>query len=319
MRVTADLIGGSDVTQIFTSPDADAIEIESATSVYINPTPSGIWDNGFFARNTGSLQADESVSQGTNELIALGGLNRFAFTADSIPEAATTIALPDGNNAFFLHDAYSGFYQGLELTNDSFGNSSRSRISNISTISFGNGDGLSVVDLTSPDYINANIDVHGGSNPNATNVFWGTAADDNFISNGANNVIFGGAGSNSISLGDGVDILQYVSNGQAIDTITQFDPAKDRVQLWNTTSSDWLTGIEITTEEGDAIATWEGNTIRFKDLASLAESDDRSWITDRSSWADLIAESLASHSIEQPPEEFEAGIIQSMAADTLFA
>ena len=121
------------------------------------------------------------------------------------------------------------------------------------------------------------------------------------------------------SLGDGVDILQYVSNGQAIDTISQFDPTKDRVQLWNTASSDWLAGIEIITAEDDAIATWEGNTIRFKDLASMAESDNRSWITDRSSWADLIAESLASHSIEQPPEEFEAGIIQSMAADTLFA
>jgi hypothetical protein len=264
------------------------------------------------------LQADESVSQGTNEMIALGGLNRFAFTADSIPEATTTIALPDGNNAFFLHDAYSGFYQDLELTNDSFGNASRSRISNISTISFGNGDGLSIVDLSSPDYINSDIEVHGGSNQNATNVFWGTGADDTFISNGANNVIFGGAGNNSILLGDGVDILQYVSNGQAFDTITQFDPTKDRVQLWNTMGSDWLTGIEITAEEGDAIATWEGNTIRLKDLASLAESDDRSWITDRSSWAELIAESLASHSIEQSSKELESGIIQSMAEETLF-
>jgi Ca2+-binding RTX toxin-like protein len=226
-------------------------------------------------------------------MFALGGLRRFAFTADSIPEATTKIILPNSNNAFFLHDAYSGYYEGLALSSDSYGNESRARISNISEIAMGNGDGLTIVDLTSPDYVASNITVMGGTNSSATSIFWGTEADDTFISNGSNNVIFGGSGNNTALLGNGVDILQYVANGGANDIITNFDPTIDRIQLWKA-SEDWLTGlsVEVDEAEDDAIATWEGNTIRLKGLGSLATSDDLSWITINNHWNQLIAESL---------------------------
>lgn len=192
--------------------------------------------------------------------------------ATAIPAATTAIVLePEKNSAFFLHDAYTAFHASLSLSPDSQGRASAARLLNIDTIHMGSAGGTSIVDLTSPDYSSGPTTVHGASS--GTSVFWGSDADDTFLSGGVDAVIYGGLGRNAYSLGAGSDTLQYrlSSNGGsgASDRISGFDPSRDRLQLY-TPSGQTSPSPTLSSANGSTLLSWDGHSLEFLGLPSLS-------------------------------------------------
>jgi len=241
----------------------DLIEIQAPVSATLNAISTETWTSRYVAYNAGS-----TTKAGTGERISLNGIGKYSFVAISIAAATTEIVLEQGKNtAFFLHDAYSAFYSGLPLTADSTGLLSAARLLDIDTIRMGSAGGTSIVDLTSKDYITGVVTVHGADQ--GRSVFWGTDADDTFISGGGDSLIYGGAGANRFTIGAGVDTLQYRSGVGAQDLISNFDPARDRLQFW--LGRDEVT-IEPTFDStgSDTTVSWAGNTLTFLGLSNLS-------------------------------------------------
>ena len=187
--------------------------------------------------------------------------------ATAIPEATTTINLEaNKNTAFFLHDAYSAFYEGLTLTPDSSGRRSTQRVLNVDTIKMGSAGGTSIVDLTSKDYVTGAVTVYGANQ--GRSIFWGTSSNDAFISGGGDSVIFGGGGVNQLTLGTGKDTIQYRSGANAIDKVSGFVVGQDKVELW---SGKDQVSIEpnFALVNGSTVMTWGGNQIEFVGVADL--------------------------------------------------
>ena len=111
-----------------------------------------------FAHNVGS-----TTQVATNTQISLVGKVKLETVVDGGADA-DTINLGSGNDAFFLHDSFSGFHSSLTLTTDTHtGAQGTQRILNVETI---NGlDGDDIIDLTSPDYSLAGqvITINGGA------------------------------------------------------------------------------------------------------------------------------------------------------------
>jgi Ca2+-binding RTX toxin-like protein len=197
-------------------------------------------------------------------VVSLRGLAKYTFVATAIQEATTTINLERSKDtAFFLHDAYSAFYTGLTLTADSSGRQSHQRVLNVDTIFMGSGGGTSIVDLTSKDYVTGAVTVYGADK--GRSIFWGTDANDTFISGGGDSVIFGGAGSNSAFLGAGRDTLQYRAGVGAVDRVEGFDPSRDVVEFW-TSPVEKVAAPVFSQLNGSTMLNWGGNTIEFVGL-----------------------------------------------------
>lgn len=216
------------------------------------------------ARNVGSKQF-----AGTGEVVSLLGMGKYNFVASSIPEASLAIELDD-DSAFFLHDAYSAFASHIVLSPDSAGQNSAQRAFNIDSISMNNSEGgASIVDLTSKDYVTGAITVFGSYQ--GRSIFWGSDSDDTFISFGGDSIIFGGAGSNSVSLDDGRDVLQYRLDTNARDRIIGFDSTTDRVEIW-LDSGDIQVQPSFAYENGSTLMTIGSNSVTFLDVPDLALS-----------------------------------------------
>jgi len=244
----------------------DLIEIQAPVNAMLNALTTETHSLGFVARNVGT-----KTTAGTGQMIPLRGLGKYTFVATAIPEATTTINLEtDKDTAFFLHDAYSAFYEGLTLTADSSGRQSHQRVLNVDTIYMGSGGGTSIVDLTSKDYVTGAVTVYGADQ--GRSIFWGTDANDIYISRGGDSVIFGGAGSNSATLGTGRDTLQYRAGVGAIDRIEGFDRTKDAVELW--IGKDMVTiEPQFSSLNGSTLMQWGGNTVEFVGIADLTLSN----------------------------------------------
>jgi len=234
----------------------DLIEIKAPVTATLNALTTERYGVGLVARNVGT-----TTNEGTGQNIPLIGIGKYTFVATAIPEATTTINLePAKDTAFFLHDAYSAFCEGLTLTADSTGRQSHQRVLNVDTIFMGSGGGTSIVDLTSKDYVTGAVTVYGADK--GRSIFWGTDANDTFISGGGDSVIFGGAGSNSASLGTGRDTLQYRLGVGAVDQISGFDPAQDVVELWvGKYEADGQP--QFNSVNGSTFMYWHGITVEF--------------------------------------------------------
>lgn len=244
----------------------DFVNIEEPVSVTLKAVSKEEWGERYVAQNQGGTN-----QPGTNQKIALRNLGKYSFVATAIPEATTAINLePSKNTAFFLHDAYSAFYEGLTLSSDSSGRQSHQRLLHIDTIQMGSAGGTSIVDLTSKDYITGAATVKGADK--GRSIFWGTDSDDTFISGGGDSVIFGGAGSNTALLGAGRDTLQYRSGVNASDQIHGFDPTKDVIELW-VGASEIQTEPQFSSSNGSSIMTWGSNTLQFLDVSGLSLSN----------------------------------------------
>lgn len=253
----------SPLVDLTSNGSPDLIEVSTTVALTLQARSSDVWGAGFWARNVGS-----AGSPGTGERLALQGLARYSFVTQAIDAAVTTIVLePEKNSAFFLHDAYSAFHADLSLSPDGNQRPSTQRLLNVDTIVMGSDGGTSIVDLTSTDYVTGAITVRGA--PRGTSMFWGSDADDSFISGGGDAVICSGGGSNRLELGAGADILQYRAGGGAVDVVQGFNPSRDLLELWVGQDQATATPTVTSTAIGRRLS-WAGNSIEFAGLPNLS-------------------------------------------------
>ena len=260
---------------VHTAGSPDWVDIQAARTVTVEATASGRWGATHVARHSGGLRSDGSRTAASGQIVSLVGLNRFSLTTTALGESSTTIVLPDGDNGFFLDDAFSA--RQADLPQQAAG---PARLAGIDTIIMGNGKGTSIVDLTSERFGLDDVVVHGGSQPSSRSVFWGSADDDTYIALGADNDVTAGAGNNSIQLQPygGRDHLTYLVDGKANDRVVNFDLSSDRLHLRGGSKPDGaglqLTAVDATdgTVGRDGLLSWQGNSIRLVGQGYLAES-----------------------------------------------
>jgi len=115
--------------------------------------------------------------------------------------------------------------------------------------------------------------VHGASR--GRSIFWGSDENDVFISGGGDAVIYGGAGLNRHHLADGREILQYRSGAGANDLITNFNPDRDKLQLWHS-STETVTAPAFSYTPTSTVVSWAGNIVTFEGLNDL-NADHLRW------------------------------------------
>lgn len=251
------------------APGSELLQVKDVRPLTVQATPIGIWDAGFSAWNAGSRTAAGQRLPGTGQRIALQGLDRYGVSLRNATGSQVSLDLGNGNHAFFLHDAWST--QSSELTPqlDSQGRSTAARFDQLKSIRLGDcraaGD-TSLVDLTSPDFITGPITVLAGNTVGSRHVIWGSSADDSVIGGAADTLICGGAGRNNLQLGSGTDWLQYVVAGGADDSISNFDPSRDRIELWGLPAGA-RPNFSLQASGANSVLSWEGNKLTFNGLS----------------------------------------------------
>jgi hypothetical protein len=251
------------------APGSELLQVKDVRPLTVQATPIGIWDAGFSAWNAGSRTAAGQRLPGTGQRIALQGLDRYGVSLRNATGSQVSLDLGNGNHAFFLHDAWST--QSSELTTqvDSQGRTTAARFDQLSSIRLGDcraaGD-TSLVDLTSPDFITGPITVLAGNTVGSRHVIWGSSADDSVIGGAADTLICGGAGRNNLQLGSGTDRLQYVVAGGADDSISNFDPSRDRIELWGLAAGA-RPNFSLQASGPNCVLSWEGNKLTFNGLS----------------------------------------------------
>jgi len=255
------------------APGSELLQVSDDRPLTVQATSIGSWGSGFAAWNAGSRTAAGQLMPGTGQRIALQGLDRYGVSLRNATRSQVSLDLGAGNHAFFLHDAWSS--QSSELTTqvDSQGRTTAARFDQLSTIRLGDctaaGD-TSLVDLTSRDFITGPITVLAGNTVGSRNVIWGSSDDETVVGAAADTLIFGGAGRNNLQLGSGTDRLQYVVAGRADDSISNFDPSRDRIELWGVPSGkrpNLLASVSLQASGTDSVLSWEGNKLTFAGLS----------------------------------------------------
>ena len=255
------------------APGSELLQVSDDRPLTVQATPIGSWGSGFAAWNAGSRTAAGQLMPGTGQRIALQGLDRYGVSLRNATRSQVSLDLGAGNHAFFLHDAWSS--QSSELTTqvDSQGRTTAARFDQLSSIRLGDctaaGD-TSLVDLTSRDFITGPITVLAGNTVGSRNVIWGSSDDETVVGAAADTLIFGGAGRNNLQLGSGTDRLQYVVAGRADDSISNFDPSRDRIELWGVPSGkrpNLLASVSLQASGTDSVLGWEGNKLTFAGLS----------------------------------------------------
>ena len=265
------------------APGSELLQVKDARPLTVQATPIGSWGTGFAAWNAGSRNAAGQLMPGTGQRLAIQGLDRYGVSLRNATTSHVSLDLGQGNHAFFLHDAWSP--QSSELTPqlDSQGRSTAARFEQLKSIRLGDctaaGD-TSLVDLTSPDFITGPITVLAGNTVGSRNVIWGSSADDSVIGGAADTLICGGAGRNNLQLGSGTDRLQYVVAGGADDSISNFDPSRDRIELWGLPAGT-RPNLSLQASGANSVLSWEGNKLTFIGLSLQLPTvgTPSSWLT----------------------------------------
>jgi VCBS repeat-containing protein len=238
---------------------ADWLQGDAGTDTLIL-TPDSVWSSAHVGFNEGS-----PTISGTGQKVSLAGKNRFSDVLDGGSDA-DTLQLTNGNDAYFLHDAFSGFTAGITLATDVRGQASAVRGLSIEQILAGGGDDL--VDLTSANYSIAGVTVDGGS---GNDMLWGNAGNDTLLGGDGNDTLFGGVGNDFLSGGAGADVFQFVHSGGGSDQISDFDTAQDKLRLYGATSLSELTSEVI---GSDRVLNWNGQSIT---LLGLTDTPSAGW------------------------------------------
>jgi cyclophilin family peptidyl-prolyl cis-trans isomerase len=247
------------------APGGELLQVADSRPLVIQPSSAGLWEAGFEAWNGGGITATGQRVPGTGEAIAIRGLQRHGVSLRNAPGTRVTLDLGDGDHAFFLHDSWSPQAADLPGQSDWQGRSTAPRFDQLATIRLGNASAAgatSLVDLSSPDFLIGPITIVGGNTVGSRNVIWGSAADDTVIAGAADTVICGSAGRNTFQLGNGADRLQVVAGVGAIDRVTGFNPARDRLELWGLPSGS-RPSLTLAPVGADTLLTWETNQITF--------------------------------------------------------
>ena len=176
-----------------------------------------------------AYNVSSATQTGTGQRISLDGKVKIEAVIDGGSDI-NTIYLGGEGDAFFLHDAYSGFHHSLTLTPDYIGNASMQRFINIQRI-FGM-DGDDIIDLTSPDYslAGASIMIDGGE---GNDVIWGSDADEMIYGGAGDDTIFGGTGTDVLFGGSGADVFEFTKTSTNT-TVADFNPGEgDLLRFYN--------------------------------------------------------------------------------------
>ncbi len=219
--ISDDTIQGTvDVDNIAPLEGADVVSALAGNDT-ITLTADSVWGAGYFAKN---MSITPSV--GTDEMIALSGLNRFTDVIDGGADI-DTINLTDGNDAFFIDDVHSAHHSSLALTSTTQGIDSIARITNLEVINAGEGN--DIVDLTSTNFVLAEaIEINGEA---GNDVLWGSNGNDTINGGDGDDVLFGGTGSDTLTGGVGSDTFQFTATAGS-DVITDFEVNNDSIQLY---------------------------------------------------------------------------------------
>jgi peptidyl-prolyl cis-trans isomerase A (cyclophilin A) len=265
------------------APGSGLLQVADARPLTVQPTPIGSWGSGFAAWNAGSRTAAGQLLPGTGQRLAIQGLDRYGISLRNATGSQVSLDLGTGNHAFFLHDAWSPRSNELITQLDSQGRTTAARFDQLSSIRLGDctaAGATSLVDLTSPDFITGPITVLAGNTVGSRNVIWGSSADETVIGGAADTLICAGAGHNILQLGSGTDRLQYVVAGGAADSISHFDPSRDRIELWGLPAGT-NPNLSLRASGADSVLSWEGNTLTFTGLSLTLPSGGvrPSWLT----------------------------------------
>jgi serralysin len=217
-----------------------------------------------------ALNMHSTAQAGTSARIDLEGFVRIEAVIDG-GAGSDIVQLSSEGDAFFLHDAYSGFHSSVELTEDSFGNESTARFVDIEEIRGMGGDDL--IDLTSPDYSLANIalTVDGGL---GNDVIWGSDADETVSGGAGDDTIFGGTGNNVLTGGLGADVFEF-THTSADTSVTDFDAAEgDILRFYNGNSTFFDASSLVLTDTGISIMYWDRGSVRELEITISAAFDD---------------------------------------------
>jgi Ca2+-binding RTX toxin-like protein len=214
----------------------------------------GTWASGYAAANQGM-----AAIAATGQQILLEGKIRFADVLDGGADT-DTLQLTSGNDAFFLHDAYSLFNPGAVLTKDAHGMASCARAVGIEVIQGGAGDDL--IDLTSTDYTIGGVRLEGGA---GNDILWGNAGNDVLQGGDGADSLFGGSGNNNLNGGAGADLFQYAKNGTGHDTIEDFQIGSDQIELYGATS---IAEVTVALNGDHVTVTWGAQTIDLVGITS---------------------------------------------------
>lgn len=171
-----------------------------------------------------------SINQvGTGVLVNLNGLACIEAVTDG-GSGIDTIQLSEIGDAFFLHDALSGFHESLTLSTDSAGLQSTARFSDVEEIQ-GRG-GNDIIDMTSPDYSlrGQSIKLDGGD---GNDIIWGSDANETIFGGNGNDTLFSGTGEDRMTGGSGADVFEFTRTSTSA-VITDFNPDEgDTLRFYN--------------------------------------------------------------------------------------
>ncbi|WP_323786519.1 calcium-binding protein [Thalassovita sp.] len=261
----ADTLEGGAGDDLISGNDGDDILIYDAGSDGLN---GGIGNDivqlhgttyhtaGYVAYNVSS---DTQV--GTQARINLEGLVRIEAVTDGGADADIAQLSAEGD-AFFLHDAYSGFHSSIALTEDYVGNESTARFANIEEIRGMGGD--DIIDLTSPDYSLSGVSmiIDGGE---GNDVIWGSDANEHISGGNGDDTIFGGIGTDVLSGNLGADVFEFTRTSTNT-SVTDFDVGEgDMLRFYNTGGAEF--------DASSVALTATGIIISYTDTATGIEHD----------------------------------------------
>jgi hypothetical protein len=236
------------------------------------------WTNNYIAKN---ISNDFSI--GTHEIFALSGYGRFSDVIDG-GTGTDSLHLTISNDAFFLDDAISDFNNSVTLSSHSTGALSAARAVDIDTY-FGGG-GNDIIDLTSTNYLLANVVTLDGGAGN--DILWASNGDDLLVGGDGNDTLCGAAGGDSLSGGTGQDTFQFTATS-GNDLITDFSFVElDALEFYyrsnnpsNIDDLDLSNGV-ITWNSGD-----ESRLVQI-DLSATVQSSDINDFSDLISFHEIV-------------------------------
>lgn len=250
-----ELTGGASADILFSGEGANLLTSDGGNDVIM------LSGSTYHTSRYVAFNASSETQVGTQVRINLEGLVRIETVTDG-GEGADIVQLSDKGDAFFLHDAFSGFHHSIALTKDYEGNESTARFANIEEIRGMGGD--DIVDLTSPDYSLSGVvmSIDGGD---GNDVIWGSDANESISGGNGNDTLFGGTGSDTLTGGAGEDVFEFTRTSTNT-SVTDFDPSEnDALRFYNAGGAVFDASSVSLTDRGIVVS--------YTDIASGAIHD----------------------------------------------